>query len=82
MPQIEDRAPTGRLDALEGHVELGATVALQRVEHLAGQALAVDPNQQILCGLDLAGDHRQVLLVGAGANLAIHDHPKRPKTRG
>ena len=59
----DDAAPLG-LDAGERLLELLAAVAEQRVEDVAGQALGVHADEDVLGALDVALHERDVLLVG------------------
>ena len=58
-------------------LELLAAVAAQRVEDVAGQALGVDADEDVLLALDLAADERhvglagQLLAEGDGRELAV-----------
>ncbi len=61
-PEVDDHAHALVGDQLHGRVELHAAVAAQRPEHVAGEALAVHPDQHVLLALQVALDQRHVLL--------------------
>ncbi len=75
--QVDDHAQAGFGDQAQGGVELGAAVAAPGAEHVAGQALAVHPDQHVLLPGRLAHDEGQVglvvddALVGDAAELAV-----------
>ena len=45
-------------------LELLAAVAAQRVEDVAGEALGVDADEDVLRAVDVAADERDVVLAG------------------
>ena len=51
-------------EPLERLLELLAAVAAERVEDVAGQALGVDADEDVLGALDVAADERDVVLAG------------------
>ena len=61
-PQVDDHAEALLGDAPHGRVQLRAAVAAQRAEHVAGEALAVDPDEHVVLALHRARDEREVLL--------------------
>ena len=61
-PQVDEDAPALLLDEIERGLQLGAAVAAQGAEDVAGQALGVDPDEHVLGAGHLAHDERQVLL--------------------
>ena len=63
LREVEEHALALLLDAHERVLELLAAVAAQRVEDVAGQALGVDADEHVVLPLDLALDHRDVVLV-------------------
>ena len=62
-PQVDEDAATLLFDQVERGVQLRAAVAAKRAEHVAGQALRVHADQDVLGARDVAHDERQVLLV-------------------
>ena len=60
--QVHDHAAALLGDALHRLVELGAAVAAQRAEHVAGEALGVHPDEHVVLALHRALDERDVLL--------------------
>ena len=60
-PEVHDDALALGRDLAERGVELHAAVAAQRAEHVAGEALGVDPDEHVLLARDLAADERDVL---------------------
>ena len=66
--QVDHDAAALLGDALHGGLELGAAVAALRAEDVAGEALGVDPDQQVLAVADVAVDEGDVLdAVDSGA---------------
>src|SRR5690606_3627625 len=51
---VQHHAAALGVDHLQGGVELGAAVAAQRAEHVAGQALGVHAHQHVLAVADVA----------------------------
>ena len=72
LPQVHQHACAGLLDRVQRGVELALAVALERTEHLGGDALAVDANQHVLFAR-ITVDQRDVLAFLA---LAVHDAPR------
>ena len=60
--EVDDHAGALVGDHLHGRVELHAAVAAHRAEHVAGEALAVHPHQDVVDAGDVAPDHGEVLL--------------------
>jgi hypothetical protein len=60
LPQVDDDAAAGLLDDGHGLHELQATVAAQRVEDVAGEALGVHAHQDRPVTGDVAHDQGQV----------------------
>src|SRR6185295_4441766 len=60
LEEVEEDAVALLLDLLERAVELGAAVAAGGVEDVAGQALAVDADEDRHFGIDLAHDQGDV----------------------
>ena len=71
LAHVEDDAAPFRLDARERLLELLAAVAEERVEHVAGQALGVHADEDVLRALDVPLHEGEVLLVGQ--ELAVGD---------
>ena len=65
LPEVEQEA-AGRGDALDGLAQLRSAVAALGAEDVAGQALAVDADEDVLLPLDVAFHERDVLLAGEG----------------
>ena len=63
LGEVEQHAAALVLDARERVLELLAAVAAQRVEHVAGEALGVHAHEHVVLAVDLALDHRHVVLV-------------------
>src|SRR5918997_6144216 len=61
-PQVDDDAEALLGDAPHRLGELGPAVAAQRAEHVAGQALAVHPHENVVLALHGPAHERQVLL--------------------
>ena len=61
--QVDEDAPALLLDEVERGLQLGAAVAAQGAEDVAGQALGVDPDEHVVGAGHVAHDERQVLLV-------------------
>ena len=72
----DDALPLG-LDAGEGHLQLFAAVAQQRVEHVTGQALGVNADEDVLGAIDVSLHQRDVLFVGQ--ELSIRDRLELPE---
>ena len=75
--QVDDDAPALGLDALQGGLQLGAAVAAQGVEDVAGQALGVDADQDVLAVADLAVDEGDVLDAVDGGAVAVRRERRR-----
>ena len=71
VEHVDDRAAAFAVDLLHGQLELLATVAAGGAEHVAGQALRMQPDQHRLFGRDLALLHHDVQ---AGLELVRVDH--------
>ena len=63
LGEVEQHAAALLLDHRQRRLELLAAVAAQRVEDVAGQALRVHADEHVLGAVDLALDHRDVVLV-------------------
>ena len=63
LGEVEEDAPALLLDHRERRRELLAAVAAHAVEDVAGEALAVDADEDLLGAVDLALDHRDVVFV-------------------
>ena len=85
---VRCRGPRGRADrrrrpgprpgdALQGGLQLGAAVAAQRVEDVAGQALGVDADEDVLAVADVAVDERDVLDAVDGGAVAVRGERRR-----
>src|ERR1700733_9181753 len=61
---VDEDTPAFLLDQIERGLQLRAAVAAQRAEDVAGQALGVDPDEDVVGSGHLAHDERRVLLVG------------------
>ena len=61
--QVDQDAAALLLDQVERGVQLRAAVAAQRAEHVAGQALGVHADEDVLGAGHVAHDEREVLLV-------------------
>ncbi len=61
-PEVDDHAAALLGDDLHRRVELDAAVAAQRAEHVAGEALGVDPHEHVLLAGHRALHHGDVLL--------------------
>ena len=61
--QVDEDPPPFLFDEVERRLQLGAAVAAERAEHVAGQALGVDPHQHVLGPGHLAHHECEVLLV-------------------
>ena len=59
--QVHDHAAAFAGDPRERRVELGAAVAAERAEEVAGQALGVDADEDVCAPRDVAADERDVL---------------------
>ncbi|ESQ02624.1 GTP cyclohydrolase/3,4-dihydroxy-2-butanone 4-phosphate synthase bi-functional protein [Streptomyces sp. PVA_94-07] len=59
--EVDDDAPAVLDDAVHGLLELRAAVAALRVEDVAGQALGVEPHQDVLAVAEVAVDEGDVL---------------------
>ena len=59
--QVEHHAAALLGDPAQRGLQLGAAVAAQRAEHVAGQALGVHPDQHVLAVAEVAVDERDVL---------------------
>ena len=63
LREVEQDAAALLLDLGQGRDQLLAAVTAHAVEDVAGEALAVDPDEHVLDPVDLALDHRHVVLV-------------------
>ena len=79
LAQVQEHPPAAQGDVVEGAVELRATVALERPEHLAREALGVDADGDRLGAAELAHHHGDVL--DAGAPLPEHHRPEEATLR-
>ena len=67
---VEHDAATLGGHRVQGRVQLRSAVTAQRTQHVAGQALGVDPDQNVLAVTDVAVDQRDQLAVGDRADVA------------
>src|SRR5262249_3757138 len=65
LAEVEDHSAAARGHQVEGPVKLLTAVTLEAAQHLAREALGVDPDRHALLAEDLAHHHRHVLVLVA-----------------
>ena len=70
LAHVDDDAAPLLVDPLQGRLELVAAVAAQRPEDVAGQALGVDADEDVLLPGDVPSDQGDVLAVVERARVA------------